>query len=216
MYDYIKGILTNKSNSSKGTYVTVETSGIGYLLEVTTRDFSQMPDGDIKIYTVLLHREDKMSLCGFLHKEDRDIFNILTSVSGVGSKMALTLLDEGSKMALTLLDEFESSELIGFVIEGNYKELTRAKGVGPKLAQKIILELKDKLMNYQTKEPIKITSITPAKIDDRAVEDAQMVLVSLGYERKEIQDAISKAVAQLNDKASAEEILKEALKILSV
>ena len=146
-----------------------------------------------------------MSFCGFLHKEDRDIFNILTSVSGVGSKMALTLLDE-----------FESSELIGFVIEGNYKELTRAKGVGPKLAQKIILELKDKLMNYQTKEPIKITSITPAKIDDRAVEDAQMVLVSLGYERKEIQDAISKAVAQLNDKASAEEILKEALKILSV
>ena len=130
MYDYIKGSLTNKSNSSKGTYVTVETSGIGYLLEVTTRDFSQMPDGDIKIYTVLLHREDKMSFCGFLHKEDRDIFNILTSVSGVGSKMALTLLDE-----------FESSELIGFVIEGNYKELTRAKGVGPKLAQKIILEL---------------------------------------------------------------------------
>ena len=145
-----------------------------------------------------------MSLCGFLHKEDRDIFNILTSVSGVGSKMALTLLDE-----------FESSELIGFVIDGNYKEITRAKGVGPKLAQKIILELKDKLMNYQTKEPIKITSITPAKVDNQAVEDAQMVLVSLGYERAEIQDAISKAVTILNDKASAEEILKEALKILS-
>ena len=145
-----------------------------------------------------------MSLCGFLHKEDRDIFNILTSVSGVGSKMALTLLDE-----------FESSELIGFVIEGNYKEITRAKGVGPKLAQKIILELKDKLMNYQTKEPIKITSITPQKIDNQAVEDAQMVLVSLGYERNEIQNAITKAVAILDDKASAEEILKEALKILS-
>lgn len=204
MYDYIKGIVAGKTNSTKGTFVTVETSGIGYLLEITTRDFNEIPDGDIKIYTVLLHREDKMSLCGFLHKEDRDIFNILTSVSGVGSKMALTLLDE-----------FESSELIGFVIDGNYKEITRAKGVGPKLAQKIILELKDKLMNYQTKEPIKITSITPAKVDNQAVEDAQMVLVSLGYERAEIQDAISKAVVLLNDKASAEEILKEALKILS-
>ncbi len=204
MYDYIKGIVAGKVNSTKGTFVTVETSGIGYLLEITTRDYNEIPDEDIKIYTVLLHREDKMSLCGFLHKEDRDIFNILTSVSGVGSKMALTLLDE-----------FESSELIGFVIEGNYKEITRAKGVGPKLAQKIILELKDKLMNYQTKEPIKITSITPAKVDNQAVEDAQMVLVSLGYERAEIQDAISKAVAILNDKASAEEILKEALKILS-
>lgn len=204
MYDYIKGILAGKSNTSKGAYVTVEAFGIGYLLEVTSRDFNELADGEIKIYTVLLHREDKMSLCGFLHKEDRDIFNILTLVSGVGSKMALTLLDE-----------FDSSELIGFVIDGNYKEITRAKGVGPKLAQKIILELKDKLMNYQTKEPIKITSITPVKIDDRAVEDAQMVLVSLGYERKEIQDAISKAVAILNDKASAEEILKESLKILS-
>lgn len=205
MYDYIKGIVAGKTNSTKGTFVTVETSGIGYLLEITKRDFNEIPDGDIKIYSVLLHREDKMSLCGFLHKEDRDIFNILTSVSGVGSKMALTLLDE-----------FESSELIGFVIDGNYKEITRAKGVGPKLAQKIILELKDKLMNYQTKEPIKITSITPAKVDNQAVEDAQMVLVSLGYERAEIQDAISKAVAILNDKASAEEILKEALKILSI
>ena len=205
MYDYIKGVLANKTNSTKGTYITVEAAGIGYLLEVTTRDFNEVKDENVKIYTVLLHREDKMSLCGFLRKEDRDIFNILTSVSGVGSKMALTLLDE-----------FESSELIGFVIEGNYKEITRAKGVGPKLAQKIILELKDKLMNYQTKEPIKITSITPQKIDNQAVEDAQMVLVSLGYERNEIQNAITKALATLNDKASAEEILKEALRVLSI
>ena len=205
MYDYIKGILANKTNTSKGTFLTVETAGIGYLLEVSTRDFNEATGDEIKIYTVLVHREDKMSLCGFLHKEDRDIFNILTSVSGVGLKMALTLLDE-----------FESSELIGFVIDGNYKEITRAKGVGPKLAQKIILELKDKLMNYQTKEPIKISSIKPSQVDNQAIEDAQMVLVSLGYERKEIQDAISKTLATLSDKASAEEILKESLKILSV
>ena len=202
MYDYIKGILTNKTNSSKGLFVTVETGGIGYLLEVTSRDFSKTVEGETKIYTVLLHREDKMSLCGFLQREDRDIFNILTSVSGVGSKMALTLLDE-----------FESSELIGFVIDGNYKELTRAKGVGPKLAQKIILELKDKLMNYQTKEPIKIETAAP--IDNQAVEDAHTVLVSLGYERKEIQDAITKALSSVKS-ASAEDILKESLKILSI
>lgn len=201
MYDYIKGSLVNKSNTSKGVFFTVETAGIGYLIETTVRDYNLANSDDVKIYTVLIHREDKMSLCGFLHKEDRDIFNILTSVSGVGAKMALTLLDE-----------FEASELIGFVIDGNYKEITRAKGVGPKLAQKIILELKDKLMNYQTKEPIKISSTI--KIDDTAVEDAQMVLVSLGYERKEIQDAISKAVTA--DKTTAEEILKEALKILSL
>lgn len=195
--------MANKTNSTKGTYITVETAGIGYLLEITTRDFNEVSVGDVK-FTRFSYIERTNEPLRFLHKEDRDIFNILTSVSGVGSKMALTLLDE-----------FESSELIGFVIEGNYKEITRAKGVGPKLAQKIILELKDKLMNYQTKEPIKISSITPQKVDNQAVEDAQMVLVSLGYERKEIQNAITKAVAILKDKASAEEILKESLKILS-
>ena len=205
MFDYIKGIITNKTNSSKGTYLTVETGGIGYLLEVTGRDYSQIKELNVegKVYTVLLHREDKMSLCGFLHREERDIFNILISVSGVGSKMALTLLDE-----------FQSSELIGFVIEGNYKELTRAKGVGPKLAQKIILELKDKLMNYQTNEPVKVSGLS-AKQDTQAVEDAQMVLVSLGYEREEIKNAIAKSVPVLKENASAEEILKEALKVLS-
>lgn len=201
MYDYIKGILAGKSNTSKGVFLTVEAGGIGYLVETTVRDYNLADGDEVKVYIVLIHREDKMSLCGFLHKEDRDIFNILTSVSGVGSKMALTLLDE-----------FEASELIGFVIDGNYKEITRAKGVGPKLAQKIILELKDKLMNYQTKEPVKISS--DVKVDNQAVEDAQMVLVSLGYERKEIQEAISKAVA--DSKTTAEEILKEALKILSL
>lgn len=205
MYDYIKGIVACKNNTSKGTYATVEAFGIGYMLEITARDFSSLPDNgsEIKIYTILLHREDKMSLCGFLHKEERDIFNILTSVSGVGSKMALTLINE-----------FQSSELIGFVIQGDYKELTRAKGVGPKLAQKIILELKDKLMNYKHDEPIEINTTT--KQNSQAMDDAQTVLISLGYERDEIKSAMSKAVALLKDNASAEEILKETLKILSL
>ena len=203
MFDYIKGILTNKNSAGKGYFITVENqSGIGYLLEVTGCDYSNvnLSDEIIKIYTVLIHREDKMSLCSFLKREDRDIFSILTSVSGVGSKMALTLLDE-----------FSCSELIGFVIEGNHKELTRAKGVGPKLAQKIILELKDKLMNY--KEPIKI--VVPSVQNSQAVDDAQMVLISLGYEKDEIQSAMSKAVVAISDNSSAEEILKETLKILS-
>lgn len=205
MYDYIKGVFAFKNSSSKGSFLTIENNGIGYLIEVSARDFSSVENLGVegKLYTVLLHREDKMSLCGFLHKEDRDIFSILTSVSGVGSKMALTLLDE-----------FQSSELIGCVIQGNHKELTRAKGVGPKLAQKIILELKDKLMNYNTTAPIEVSS---AKIQSsQATEDAQMVLLSLGYEREEIKVAFSKVFANLDANSSAEEILKESLKILSV
>ena len=135
MYDYLKGILTDKRKTAKGTFVSIEVAGIGYLLEVTERDFIcvQASETDIiKFYTTLIHREDSMSLYGFSNKETRDIFQILLSVSGVGAKMALALLNE-----------FDVCDLISFVIDGNFKELTRAKGVGPKLAQKIILELID-------------------------------------------------------------------------
>lgn len=205
MYDYIKGVFAAKNSTSKGVFLTIEAGGIGYLVETTSRDFAAIEHTGVegKIYTILIHREDKMALCGFLHREDRDIFSILTSVSGVGSKMALTLLDE-----------FQSSELIGFVIQGNYKELTRAKGVGPKLAQKIILELKDKLMNYNETAPIDVKTSQPQ--NSQNMDDALMVLISLGYERNEIKNAMSKAFLVLKENATAEEILKESLKILSV
>lgn len=203
MYDYIKGTFTSKLNNDKGLKVTIEAYGIGYLVEITARDFNSIKiNSEGKVYTVLIHKEDKMALCGFLKREERDIFNILTSVSGVGTKMALTLLNE-----------FDSSELIGLVIDGNFKALTSAKGVGTKLAQKIIIELKDKLMNFNCEKPVKLKS---EKIQNsQAVSDAQMVLLSLGYEHSEIEKSISKAVC-IKENASAEEILKEALKMLSV
>jgi Holliday junction DNA helicase RuvA len=144
-----------------------------------------------------------MSLCGFLQREDRDIFKILTSVSGVGPKMALMLLDE-----------FQSYELISLVIKGEFKELTRAKGVGPKLAQKIILELKDKLINLQSTLPITLSTEIEIK-DEQAIQDAQAVLISLGYEREEIKKAVSSAINFVKNQNNAEEILKESLKMLS-
>lgn len=206
MFDYLKGILTNKLQTSKGATLTVEVNGIGYLAEITTRTLSELGQlgSELKIYTVLLHREDNMSLCGFTQREDRDIFKILTSVSGVGAKMALMLLDE-----------FDSFELISLVIKGDFKELTRAKGVGPKLAQKIILELKDKLVNLQNSMPITISTEVEIK-DEQAIVDAQAVLISLGYERDEIKSAISKAITFVKDPTKAEDILKETLKILSI
>lgn len=206
MFDYIKGILAHKQQTQKGCYLTVETNGIGYLVEITSKTLSILGQigSDLKVYTVLLHREDRMSLCGFVHKEDRDIFKILTSVSGVGAKMALLLLDE-----------FDSCEIISLVIKGDFKALTRAKGVGPKLAQKIILELKDKLINMQDTLPITISSDVEIK-DEQAIQDAQTVLISLGYEREEIKKAVSNTLNFVKDATNAEEILKETLKILSL
>ncbi|MBR6722075.1 Holliday junction branch migration protein RuvA [bacterium] len=208
MYDYISGKFTYKTSSSKGCYITIEAGGIGYRFEIMERDFVNLPElcEDLKIFSVLLHREDKMSFCGFLKREDRDIFNILTSVSGVGSKMALTLLNS-----------FEVSDLVGFVLDGNFKELTRAKGVGPKLAQKIILELKDKLTSYNDVVPVAASACTACVgVKSQNVEDAQMVLLSLGYNKDEVSGAISRVLASVTSEPSAEEILKESLKVLSI
>lgn len=203
MFDYIKGTLAHKGS---GNSLTLEVSGIGYLIGITPRDFSVLGQvgSDVKIYTVLLHKEDSMSLCGFLQREDRDIFKILTSVSGVGPKMALMLLSE-----------FEACTLISLVIKGEFKELTRAKGVGAKLAQKIILELKDKLINLQDTMPMTLSSNVEIK-DEQAIQDAQTVLISLGYEREEIKKAVSHAMTFVKNPENAEEILKESLRVLSL
>lgn len=202
MFDYLKGILVSKTQNQKACYYTVEVGGIGYLLEVTQSDFDKKNVNDeLKIYTVLIHREDVMSLCGFLSKEARDIFNILTSVSGVGSKMALCLLNE-----------FDVSDLIYFVINENSKELTKAKGVGTKLAQKIILELKDKLVNISAD-----LKISPENSDlPNGTEDIQKVLLSLGYEEEEILSAVKQACLQGHNPKEQEDFLRVTLQILSV
>ena len=200
MYDYFKGEITDKRKTSKGFFITSEVNGTGYLLEVSERDFiATVSDEKAKMYVLLVHREDAMSLFGFTNKETRDIFQILLSVSGVGAKMAIALLNE-----------FDACDLISFVIDGDFKELTRAKGVGPKLAQKIILELKDKLMKTELPKSSNAVQQTPA------ISDAEAVLLSLGYEDKEISDAISKIMPTIEDSSNPEEILRKALACLSM
>ena len=202
MYDYFKGSITDKRKTSIGLFITTEVSGLGYLLEVTERDFMALQineDNAQKIYVLMTHREDAMSLYGFSNKETRDIFQILLSVSGVGAKMAIALLNE-----------FDACNLISLVIDGDFKELTRAKGVGPKLAQKIILELKDKLM--KTELPKASTSLPKST----AMDDTLSILLSLGYEEKEIEDTIAKIMPTIEDSNNSEEVIRKALTCLSM
>ena len=202
MFDYFKGFVTDKRRTSKGAFITVETCGCGYLLEVGERDFNAIQTNEEilqKVYVLLTHREDAMSLYGFSNKETRDIFQILLSVSGVGAKMAIALLNE-----------FDACDLITLVIDGNFKELTRAKGVGPKLAQKIILELKDRLM--KTELPRAACPLPQSQ----AVDDTQAVLLSLGYEEKEIEDALKRVMPAIEDKSNPEEVLRKVLTCLSM
>ena len=175
---------------------------LGYLIEVNEIEFNctKVDESEMqKVYVLLTHREDAMSLYGFSNKETRDIFQILLSVSGVGAKMAIALLNE-----------FDACDLISLVIDGNFKELTRAKGVGPKLAQKIILELKDKLM----KTELPRTSCKLPK--SQAFDDTQAVLLSLGYEENEIEDVLEKIMPTIQDHSNSEEVIRKALTCLSM
>ena len=144
-----------------------------------------------------------MAVLGFKQKEDRVIFDVLTSVSGIGTKVALVLLDE-----------FSGSELIDYVINEDFKSISRAKGVGVKLAQKIIIELKGKLTSSKTTKDIMVEKINSDKVPGDTIADVQSILVSLGYNRDEYTKAIEFAIKNKNAFTS-EDILKEALSMLS-
>ncbi len=205
MYDYFSGKLVSKTSTSS-TNVVLDCNGIGYLINVNSRTISELPQiGEIvKLYVSLIHREDTMSLCGFLHKEDRDIFNILQSVSGVGMKMALTLLDE-----------FSGFELISAVIKEDSKLISTAKGIGPKLAQKIIIELKDKLINWQKNTPVTVKTSTDKEISTDCTLETQGVLLSLGYSVDEAKKAIEFAATRCEKNNSSEELIKHSLEFLA-
>lgn len=204
MFEYLKGILTEKYSNNNGYYFIIEVAGIGYSVEVSELDFNSNFDNDIelKIYTKLIHKEDSMSLCGFLKKETRDIFNYLISVSGVGVKMALALLGR-----------FDACDLISIVINEEYKELTLAKGVGTKLAQKIILELRDKLIKANiTVVPNKFSNIELSP----ACQETTSILLSLGYTEDEINTAYKVVMEKCENQDDSEELLRESLKYLSM
>ena len=201
MFDYLKGILVDKTYP----YCTIECNGVGYLLLVNLRTLQSIGElnSEVKIYTKLIHKEDSMSLCGFKTKQDRVIFDILTSVSGIGTKVAFALLAE-----------FETSELINLIISQDHKTISRTKGVGAKMAQKIVLEIKDKLAKLDI-VPFVASKVQNEKVKSETISQVATILESLGYSKNEYQSALETVLTQIN-KDDEEEILKEVLKILSI
>ena len=206
MYDYLKGhIISKQLNSYRGSHIVLDVNNIGYLINTGKRTIENIPpEEEIKVYVSLSHKEDSMSLTGFLTKEERDIFNILQSVSGIGIKLALLIMDE-----------FSITELIDIMIREDFKELSRAKGVGAKVAQKIILELKDKLINWSNVTPVDVSDIEAKEIDKDSIAEVQSVLISLGYSANEAKSAIKEIINCKKGFTKAEDILKYSLEYLS-
>ena len=177
MFAYIRGSLEEKSNG----YVVVETGGIGYKIFMSNSSIGRLGElkSIVKVHTYYYVREDIVSLYGFFSKEELATFELLISVSGIGAKSAITMLSniEPSKFALA-------------VITNDIKSLTKIPGVGSKSAQRIVLELKDKLK--ADTELSKTEEMASAIEKDDVLDEATAALQILGYNRKDIEEVYEK------------------------
>ena len=199
MLAYIKGTLEMKMTE----YVVIDVGGLGYKVFMSNIGMEKLGSiGDrVKVYTYYRVREDDISIYGFNTNEELRMFELLLSVSGVGAKIALTML------AICTPSEFAIA-----VISDDVTSLTRIPGIGPKSAQRIILELKDKLKKEETVTKSTNIEIKTAVVDNTKVQEAISALQVLGYNKKEIEKVFMK-IEKAN--LSTEELIKKGLSLLS-
>lgn len=201
MLAYIKGSLEIKNND----YIVIDVGGLGYKVNMPKKTLENVGNiGDkIKVYTYYRVREDDISIFGFNTNEELRMFELLLSVSGVGAKVALTILSN-----------IEIAEFALAVITDDVNKIVKIPGIGKKSAQRIILELKDKLKAQELVEAEEQGEAKEARQEENneAQEEAIAALQILGYSKKDIEKAFAKLA---NKNVSVEELIKKGLTILS-
>ena len=197
MYLYIKGSLEVKT---KG-YIVVECNGIGYKIFMSDKSLNEIGNiGDtVKVYTHYHVREDEISLYGFKTDEELRMFELLLSVSGIGARSAITMLSN-----------IEPSEFAFAVISDDVDRMTKIPGIGKKTAQRLILELKDKLKSEEIERNKEEIEKEIKEVE--GLNEAVSALQVLGYSRREIDSAFEKA--DLSG-LSTEDIIKKGLMLLA-
>lgn len=190
----ITGILKSKNINE----LIIEANGIGYLCNISTTTFNRLPqlEESMTILTFLHIMENKHALYGFIDDDERQLFNLLISVSGIGPKIAIQLLSKT-----------DNKQMSNMIISGDVKMLSSLPGIGPKTAQRLIVELKDKFT---------ISDYDSIPIDDslsKNQQDAYNALLTLGYKSNDIQNSIKNIIIS-NPNISAEELIKNCLKDL--
>lgn len=205
MYAYIKGTLEEITEDS----VVVETGGIGYNVKVSTTTANLLPGigSEVKIYTYTLVREDAFSLYGFLTRDDLEVFKKLITVSGIGPKGGLAILSVMSADALRFA-----------VMAGDAKSIAKAPGIGVKTAERVILDLRDKISLEDTLKGLggpvdKAKASADAQTADNQMKrEAIEALVALGYSASDATSAVKRV--ELQENTTVESILKQALKYM--
>jgi len=193
MITQIKGRLVEKNP----TYVVIDCSGVGYLLHISLNTFSLIPDSEaLTLYTHLSVKEDSHTLYGFIDKTEREIFRLLISVSGVGPSIARTMLSS-----------MTSEEIQQAIASENIALIQSVKGIGAKTAQRVIIDLKDKILKTYDLEAISVVRNNTNK------DEALSALEVLGFNRKQ-SDKVLSTILKDQPEASVEFLIKGALKSL--
>ena len=189
---------------SKGqTTIVLDVNGVGYEVEVPLTTLCSAPEvgKSAILHTHLVVREDAQLLYGFLQISERNLFRELIKVSGVGARTALAMLST-----------FDASGLVSVILHGDVAMLSKVPGIGKKSAERIIVELKGRLDNFDqgtTIKGAKLINITPANDEQQAERDAIAALVALGYKPHDASRAVKKVA---NDSLSSEDMIRLALK----
>lgn len=194
MFDHIKGKIAELAP----THVVVEANGVGYLINISLNTFAKIKDSNTeqKILTHLIVREDAMILYGFYDDAERQLFKHLISVSGVGPNTARMILSS-----------LQPSDIFEAIVQKNHILLQSVKGIGAKSAQRIIVELQDKL----AKENIE-SDFLPSQ-HNTSKQETLSALIVLGFNKMQIEKVLNKIISE-NPNLSAEEMIRQALKML--
>ncbi len=193
MITQIRGRLVEKNP----TFVVVDCAGVGYLLHISLQTFSALPEDEaVRLYTHLSIREDAHTLYGFISKTEREVFKLLISVSGVGPSIARTMLSSMS-----------SEEIQNAIASENVALIQSVKGIGAKTAQRVIVDLKDKILKTFDIDEVSVNKSNTNK------EEALSALEVLGFNRKQSDKVVSGVLKEFPDE-TVEQLIKKALKNL--
>jgi Holliday junction DNA helicase RuvA len=191
---HIEGKLTEKTP----TYVVIDCGGVGYAIHISLHTFEQIGAGErLKLLTHLVIKEDSHTLYGFMQEDERLLFTQLISVSGVGTNTARLMLSS-----------LKPNDIKQAISESNWALIKTVKGIGEKTAQKVVIDLKNKVHKTDQSGSLAFTSARNSK-----VEEALAALLMLGFSKNEAEKGIMK-IKQQNPEYSVEELVKQTLKIL--
>jgi Holliday junction DNA helicase RuvA len=199
MISHLKGILEHVDKA----HLVVDVGNVGYHVHVASGTLARLPKvgGQVHLYTYQVVREDDISLYGFLTKEERNLFRLLLTVSGVGPKASMSIISA-----------FPIDKVVAAITQANVDLIATVPGIGKKTAQKLVIELKEKVAKAYAIKPSDMTIGMPGG-DAPIVSDAISALIALGYSPREARDAILKSGIDLNSE-NVEDVIKRALKSL--